>query len=259
MPHPHASSAAGPAHTARPVRPVVSRRRLLESGAAVLGALALTAPSGAAHAAPPAGRGRTPGVERLRRLPPRHRTPHTTLMPYAGVPQALAADRTRSPYRLDLDGTWKFAYADRPEDRDPDFHRTDTDDRDWDTIPVPSVWQLHGHDFPIYLNITYPYGDPTAGARNPGRPPRPPATTRWASTAAPSPSRATGTAAASSCTSRASSPRTTCGSTANSSATTRTPTHRPSTTSPTTCVPAPTRSPSRCTATPTATGWRTRT
>ncbi|MGA5259053.1 glycoside hydrolase family 2 TIM barrel-domain containing protein [Streptomyces griseoincarnatus] len=167
MPHPHVSPAEGP------VRPVVSRRRLLESGAAVLGALALAAPSGAAHAAgprPQAGDGPPEwndfGVFRLGTEPP-----HTTLMPYADVPQALAADRTRSPYRLDLDGTWKFAYADRPEDRDPDFHRTDTDDRGWDTIPVPSVWQLHGHDFPIYLNITYPYWGPNGR----GEEPQPPA------------------------------------------------------------------------------------
>ncbi|MGA5438519.1 glycoside hydrolase family 2 TIM barrel-domain containing protein [Streptomyces griseoincarnatus] len=167
MPHPHVSPAEGPA------RPVVSRRRLLESGAAVLGALALAAPSGAAHAAgprPQADDGPPEwndfGVFRLGTEPP-----HTTLMPYADVPQALAADRTRSPYRLDLDGTWKFAYADRPEDRDPDFHRTDTDDRGWDTIPVPSVWQLHGHDFPIYLNITYPYWGPNGR----GEEPQPPA------------------------------------------------------------------------------------
>ncbi|MBM4827666.1 glycoside hydrolase family 2 TIM barrel-domain containing protein [Streptomyces althioticus] len=167
MPHPHVSPAAGPA------RPVVSRRRLLESGAAVLGALALAAPTGAAHAAGPRPRADDGppewndfGVFRLGTEPP-----HTTLMPYADVPQALAADRTRSPYRLDLDGTWKFAYADRPEDRDPDFHRTDTDDRGWDTIPVPSVWQLHGHDFPIYLNITYPYGGPNGR----GEEPQPPA------------------------------------------------------------------------------------
>ncbi|MCM2512262.1 DUF4981 domain-containing protein [Streptomyces griseoincarnatus] len=167
MPHPHVSPAEGPA------RPVVSRRRLLESGAAVLGALALTAPSGAALAAGPRPRADDGppewndfGVFRLGTEPP-----HTTLMPYADVPQALAADRTRSPYRLDLDGTWKFAYADRPEDRDPDFHRTDTDDRGWDTIPVPSVWQLHGHDFPIYLNITYPYWGPNGR----GEEPQPPA------------------------------------------------------------------------------------
>ncbi|MDU0302982.1 glycoside hydrolase family 2 TIM barrel-domain containing protein [Streptomyces sp. PAL114] len=170
MPHPHVSPAAGPV---RPGRPVVSRRRLLESGAAVLGALALSAPSGAAHAAGPRPlpddgppEWNDFGVFRVGT-----EAPHTTLMPYAGVPQALAADRTRSPYRLDLDGTWKFAYADRPEDRDHDFHRTDTDDRGWDTIPVPSVWQLHGHDFPIYLNITYPYWGPNGR----GEEPQPPA------------------------------------------------------------------------------------
>ncbi|MEV5550328.1 glycoside hydrolase family 2 TIM barrel-domain containing protein [Streptomyces sp. NPDC052309] len=168
MPHSPVSPAESPA---RP-RPLVSRRRLLEGGAAVFGALALSASPLAAHAVTrrPAAQD-TPewndfGVFRLGTEPP-----HTTLMPYAGVEQALAGDRTRSPYRLSLDGTWKFAYADRPDDRDTDFHRTDTDDSDWETIPVPSVWQLHGHDFPIYLNITYPYWGPNGR----GEEPQPPA------------------------------------------------------------------------------------
>ncbi|MEU6451227.1 glycoside hydrolase family 2 TIM barrel-domain containing protein [Streptomyces sp. NPDC046979] len=171
MPHSPVSPTGSPA---RLPRPVVSRRRLMEGGAAVLGALALSASPGAAHAA-----GRRPqpaappewndfGVFRLGTQPP-----HTTLMPYEDVEQALAADRTRSPHRLSLDGTWKFAYADRPEDRDTDFHRTDTDDGDWDTIPVPSVWQLHGHDFPIYLNITYPYWGPNGLGEDPQPPAAP--------------------------------------------------------------------------------------
>ncbi|MGP2438124.1 glycoside hydrolase family 2 TIM barrel-domain containing protein [Streptomyces sp. JW3] len=159
MPHPPLFSV---------VPPVVSRRRLLEGGAAVLGALALSAPPLRAHAAaqdsPP--QWNDFGVFRLGTEPP-----HTTLMPYADVRQALAADRTDSPYRRSLDGTWKFAYADRPEDRDADFHRPDLDDGDWDTIPVPSVWQLHGHDRPIYLNITYPYWGPNGL----GEEPQPPA------------------------------------------------------------------------------------
>lgn len=168
MPNPPASPAD---RSARSGRPVVSRRRLLESGAAVLGALALSASAVPACAAGRRAADAPPewndfGVFRLGTEPP-----HTTLMPYGDVRQALAADRTRSPHRLSLDGTWKFAYADRPEDRDPDFHRTDTDDGDWDTIPVPSVWQLHGHDFPIYLNITYPYWGPNGR----GEEPRPPA------------------------------------------------------------------------------------
>ncbi|MEV7789778.1 glycoside hydrolase family 2 TIM barrel-domain containing protein [Streptomyces sp. NPDC088106] len=173
MPHRPMSPADRPARSGRPV---VSRRRLLESGAAVLGALALSAaPGTTAHAA---GRRAAPadgppewddfGVLTVGTQPP-----HTTLMPYADVRQALAADRTRSPYRQSLDGTWKFAYADRPGDRDPDFHRTDTDDGDWDTIPVPSVWQLHGHDFPIYLNITYPYWGPNGRGEDPQPPAAP--------------------------------------------------------------------------------------
>ncbi|MET8900095.1 glycoside hydrolase family 2 TIM barrel-domain containing protein [Streptomyces sp. NPDC004538] len=171
MPH---SPVSPTGSQARLPRPVVSRRRLMEGGAAVLGALALSASPGPAHAA-----GRRPqpaappewndfGVFRLGTQPP-----HTTLMPYEDVEQALAADRTRSPHRLSLDGTWKFAYADRPEDRDTDFHRTDTDDGDWDTIPVPSVWQLHGHDFPIYLNITYPYWGPNGLGEDPQPPTAP--------------------------------------------------------------------------------------
>ncbi|AKZ59096.1 Beta-galactosidase [Streptomyces ambofaciens ATCC 23877] len=171
MPHPPVSPAALPAP--RP-RPLVSRRRLLEGGAAVLGALALSAPPVAARAAGPRAAADEPpewedfGVFRLGTEPP-----HTTLMPYADVRAALAADRTRSPYRMSLDGTWKFAYADRPEDRDADFHRTDTDDGDWESVPVPSVWQLHGHDFPIYLNITYPYWGPNGRGEDPQPPTAP--------------------------------------------------------------------------------------
>lgn len=136
----------------------ISRRRLLESGAAVLGALALSSGplAGRGHAAE--GAPEWNGAIDLFRVGTQ--PPHTTLMPYADVGQALAADRTRSPYRLSLDGTWKFAYADRPADRDTDFYRTDVDDTDWDTLPVPSVWQVHGYDFPIYVNITYPWWGP---------------------------------------------------------------------------------------------------
>ncbi|MDH6453960.1 MULTISPECIES: glycoside hydrolase family 2 TIM barrel-domain containing protein [unclassified Streptomyces] len=136
----------------------ISRRRLLESGAAVLGALALSSGplAGRGHAAE--GAPEWNGAIDLFRVGTE--PPHTTLMPYADTGQALAADRTRSPYRLSLDGKWKFAYADRPDERDTDFYRTDVDDKDWGTIPVPSVWQVHGYDFPIYVNITYPWWGP---------------------------------------------------------------------------------------------------
>ncbi|MFJ8748970.1 glycoside hydrolase family 2 TIM barrel-domain containing protein [Streptomyces sp. NPDC102441] len=162
----HSSS---PHQPPRPHRSV-SRRRLLEGGAAGFGALALSTlpavlPTGAVAradsdpAGPPAN-GYPEWNNNIAVCDVGSEPPHTTLMPYADVGQALACDRTRSPWRLDLDGTWKFAYADRPDDRDPDFHRTDLDDHSWDTVPVPSCWQLHGYDFPIYTNITYPWAGP---------------------------------------------------------------------------------------------------
>ncbi|MYW69730.1 DUF4981 domain-containing protein [Streptomyces sp. SID8379] len=149
MPHPHSM--------------YVSRRRLLEAGAAVLGALALptalpTARAFGATADVTADGDEWNGHIDLFRLGTE--PAHTTLMPYESVAQALAADRTRSPYRQSLDGDWKFAYVDRPADKLDDFHRTDLDDSGWQTVPVPSAWQLQGYDTPIYINITYPWWGP---------------------------------------------------------------------------------------------------
>lgn len=102
--------------------------------------------------------------------------PHATLMPYAGLGEALDADRTKSPFRQSLDGDWRFKYASRPADRDLNFYKTDVDDSSWATIPVPSVWQMQGYDFPIYTNITYPW----SGANGQGENPQPPfAPTRY--------------------------------------------------------------------------------
>ncbi|KUL43952.1 glycoside hydrolase family 2 TIM barrel-domain containing protein [Streptomyces regalis] len=173
MPHAPESPAG---HPSRPQGVPVSRRRLLEGGAAVLGALALSGSSAATvHAADGAGTvaGTPEWNGNISLFEVGAEPAHTTLMPYADVRQALAADRTRSPYRMSLDGRWRFAYADRPDDRDADFYRTDVDDRDWDTIPVPSVWQMHGYDRPIYVNITYPYWGPNGLGEDPQPPAAP--------------------------------------------------------------------------------------
>ena len=54
-----------------------------------------------------------------------------------------------SEYQL-LNGTWNFAYFDRDIDVPEQIDS-------WDTIPVPSCWQLHGYENPNYSNINYPY------------------------------------------------------------------------------------------------------
>ena len=82
---------------------------------------------------------------------------HATLMPYASQSEALKADRRASSWAQSLNGDWKFNYVPRPEMRPTDFYRTDFDDSNWKTIPVPSNWQLHGYGTPYYRNIGYTF------------------------------------------------------------------------------------------------------
>ena len=49
-----------------------------------------------------------------------------------------------------LNGTWNFAFFQR------DIDVPEVIDS-WDTIPVPSCWQLQGYENPNYSNINYPY------------------------------------------------------------------------------------------------------
>lgn len=92
--------------------------------------------------------------------------PHATMMPYANLDQALAANRKDSPYRSDLDGAWKFKYANNPADRQVDFYKTSLDDSNWGTIPVPSNWELHGFGKALYVNVTYPWWGANGGDEN---------------------------------------------------------------------------------------------
>jgi len=94
--------------------------------------------------------------------------PHATMMSYPSRELARLGDRTRSPWYLPLGGEWKFQGSLRPADRPLGFYRRDYDDSAWRTLPVPSVWQLHGFDLPIYTNILYPW------PQDPSEPPRAP-------------------------------------------------------------------------------------
>ena len=62
-----------------------------------------------------------------------------------------------SDARLDLNGTWKFSYAENYASAIPGFYRDDFDVRDWDDIPVPAHIQFHGYDVPAYVNVQYPW------------------------------------------------------------------------------------------------------
>ncbi|MGD2216134.1 MAG: hypothetical protein PVJ64_05235, partial [Gemmatimonadales bacterium] len=83
--------------------------------------------------------------------------PHATLFPFESRDLALAGDETRSAYYRLLNGSWKFNWVRKPQDRPVGFYREDYGDSDWDEISVPGNWELSGFGVPIYLNQPYEF------------------------------------------------------------------------------------------------------
>lgn len=88
-------------------------------------------------------------------------------MPYANEAEMMADTEyyatpwtePKSSMVMSLNGTWKFHFVDEPSKRPTDFFRTDYDESAWDDLPVPSNWEMHGYDKPIYCNVEYPHGN----------------------------------------------------------------------------------------------------
>jgi beta-galactosidase len=137
--------------------------------------LLLALPAAAVQAAPPEWD--NPAITAIGVEPP-----HATMMVYPDTLTARTFDPSRSPWRLSLDGDWKFRGVLRPADRPLDFHLPGYDDSGWRTMPVPGVWQMHGFDIPIYVNWIYPF------PQDRNRMPSPPMISiPWAATGARSP------------------------------------------------------------------------
>jgi beta-galactosidase len=81
----------------------------------------------------------------------------STSQPFADRAAALRADATKSAYYLSLNGDWKFRWSPDPRSRPTDFFQTEFDVSSWDSISVPSNWQLQGFGVPLYSNINYPF------------------------------------------------------------------------------------------------------
>ena len=90
-----------------------------------------------------------------------------TYMPYNNEAEMLAdtayyatpwTEPVNSRY-MTLNGTWKFNLVSEPSQRPLTFFENGFDTSAWDEIPVPSNWEMHGYDKPIYNNVAYPHSD----------------------------------------------------------------------------------------------------
>ncbi|MCC8171913.1 MAG: DUF4981 domain-containing protein [Parabacteroides sp.] len=80
---------------------------------------------------------------------------HTNYFAYESAGKALAGVKETSGNFLSLNGPWKFFWVKNSDARPTDFYRTDYNDKGWNTLNVPAVWELNGYGDPIYVNVGY--------------------------------------------------------------------------------------------------------
>ncbi|MEM1715728.1 MAG: glycoside hydrolase family 2 TIM barrel-domain containing protein [Thermofilaceae archaeon] len=83
--------------------------------------------------------------------------PRAAFLPCPDRESALRSGFLESPWKLSLNGKWRFKLVENPGRAPEGFYEPAYDDSGWDEIEVPSCWQLLGYDRPIYLNVRYPF------------------------------------------------------------------------------------------------------
>lgn len=83
--------------------------------------------------------------------------PHAHAFPFENEQVAMTMDFSKSKYYQSLNGFWKFNWVRKPADAPKEFYKTDFNDSKWTEFPVPGNWEVHGYDYPIYLDEKYPF------------------------------------------------------------------------------------------------------
>ena len=93
---------------------------------------------------------------------------HATFIPYVSSLQMQSDVNYAKPWitpkkadYLTLNGLWKFKFVPEPSQRpgETDFYGDKVDVSKWDTISVPSCWEMKGYDLPLYVNVEYAFQD----------------------------------------------------------------------------------------------------
>lgn len=93
-----------------------------------------------------------PAVNQINKLPAR-----ATFYSFENAEQAQKGDRTVSNNFKSLNGDWNFYWVATPAEASNSFQENEFDASTWNTIDVPSNWEMRGYGIPIYTNATYPF------------------------------------------------------------------------------------------------------
>ena len=90
---------------------------------------------------------------------------HALVVPYGSgdvkAVEEMAYDK--SPYYLNLNGTWKFNWVKGVDNRPVGFQNPEYDVTTWDNIRVPGNWERQGYGTAVYTNTTYEFDSEWAG------------------------------------------------------------------------------------------------
>lgn len=80
---------------------------------------------------------------------------HASFFAYENKEKAIADVKEKSGKYLSLNGMWHFQWVPDLTDRPTDFFKLNYDDKAWDQIEVPGIWEMHGYGDPLYVNQRY--------------------------------------------------------------------------------------------------------
>ncbi|MEE0976522.1 MAG: beta-galactosidase, partial [Bacteroidales bacterium] len=91
-------------------------------------------------------------------------TPRATFFPYSNT-KAMMSEETFnypwiSPMKADLislNGKWDFHFSPSANDRPSESDIFTKGNLKWESINVPSCWEMLGYDSPLYVNVDYPF------------------------------------------------------------------------------------------------------
>ncbi|WP_163707273.1 glycoside hydrolase family 2 TIM barrel-domain containing protein [Mangrovibacterium lignilyticum] len=91
-----------------------------------------------------------PKVNEVNRVPM-----HSAFFAYESEAKAETGLKESSSNFMSLNGVWKFNWVQHAWQRPTDFYKVDMNDKGWNDMQVPGLWELNGYGDPLYVNIGY--------------------------------------------------------------------------------------------------------
>lgn len=80
---------------------------------------------------------------------------HANFFAYENSDLANQGQKEQSGKYMSINGLWKFFWVENADQRPTDFWQVGFNDKGWNDLQVPAVWELNGYGDPIYVNIGY--------------------------------------------------------------------------------------------------------